>query len=159
MERTNRIHSVLGADEHTIVLTDYQKKRTSRLDWYSPPYFTHSQGYKMGVYVNLFYSDHLLVCSYLFRGQYDAGLKWPFRGTVVVQLLNQVSDDNHYDYVFDYSRASDRESQRVTSGERSGYKSSSTPYLTLAALESTLSKKCQYLRDDCLKFRVYVKNL
>ena len=152
------MRSVLRFAEHTIVLTDYQKKGRSMVDWKSPPYYTHSHGYKMGVQVSP-YCGNLHVFSYLLRGEYDAGLKWPFRGTVVVQLLNQLSDDNHYDHVFDYSQASDRESQRVTSDERPAAKGCSTPFLLLTALEFNSSKICQYLKNDCLKFRVFVKNL
>ena len=152
------MHSVQKFPEHTIVLTDFQKKRAGLVNWKSPPYYTHSQGYKMGVIVLTCWGT-LQVYSYLLRGEYDAGLSWPFRGTVVVQLLNQLSDDKHYDHVFDYSRASDGESQRVTSGEKSTSKISSTPYLPIASLESNSSKICQYLKDDCLKFRVFVKNL
>ena len=160
MDKTNRIHSVLGADEHTIVLTDYQEKRKKHVDWYSRPYYTHLHGYKMcvNVYMEPSHTD-LRVFSYLLSGEYDGGLKWPFRGTVVVQLLNQLSDDNHYDYVFDYSRANDSQSQRVAIGERSINKGPSTRYLLLTALEYNSSKKCQYLKNDCLKFRIFVKNV
>ena len=155
------MQSVLRFAEHTIVLTEYQQKKSKVwLDWYGPPYYTHLHGYKMCVKVYLMpWSSELHVFSYLLPGEYDAGLKWPFKGTVVVQLLNQLSDDNHYDYVFDYSQAGDEESQRVTSGERSAPKGSSTPILSFHALECNSSKKCQYLKDDCLKFRVRVKNL
>ena len=160
MERTNIMRSVLRFAEHTIVLTDYKKKKTNNVDWYSPPYYTHSQGYKMCVNVAMQHSWlSLSIYSYLLPGEYDAGLKWPFRGTVVVQLLNQLSDDNHHDYVFDYLHASDWESQRVTSGERSKNKFPSTTLLPVAALEQNSSKECQYLKNDCLKFRVYVENL
>ena len=160
LEMTNRIHRVLGADCN-IVLTDYQEKRKKGVEWYSPPYHTHSHGYKMCVNVDLRpFLSVLEVYSHLLPGEYDAGLKWPFRGTVVVQLLNQLSDDNHYDYVFDYSQASDSVSQRVTSGERSHGRDPSAPgHLPLAALEYNPSKKCQYLKNDCLKFKVFMKNL
>ena len=160
MEKTNRIHSVLGADEHIIVFTGYQEKRKKGVQWYSPPYYTHLYGYKMCVNVDLYpSSSELHVYSHLVRGEYDAGLKWPFRGTVVVQLLNQLSDDNHYDYVFDYSQASNSESHRVTSDERSKYKSPSTPRLPLTALEYSSSKTCQYLKNDCLKLKIFVNIL
>ena len=103
MEKTNRIQCVLGVTPN-IVLTHYQKKRKKGVDWYSPPYYTHLHGYKMCVNVDLTQTNTKLhVYSYLLPGEYDAGLKWPFRGMVVVQLLNQLSDDNHYEYVFDYS--------------------------------------------------------
>ena len=103
---------------------------------------------------------YLRVYSYLLPGEYDAGLKWPFRGAVVVQLLNQLSDDNHYDYVFDYSEASDGESQRVTGEQQSSCKChASAPDLPLIALEYDSSKKCQYLKNDCLIFKIVVKKL
>ena len=34
MEKTNKIHSVLGADEH-IVLIGYQEKWKEGIDWYT----------------------------------------------------------------------------------------------------------------------------
>ena len=160
MEMTNTMHSVLRYAEHTIVLTGYQEKKKEVFEWYSPPYYTHSHGYKMCVMVSIHPSHtKLYVYSYLLHGEYDAGLRWPFRGTVVVQLLNQLSNDNHHDHVFDYSQASDSESQRVTNGERSSNKIPSSPRLPLTALEYNSSKKCQYLRNGCLKFKIFVKNL
>ena len=160
MEKTNRIHSVLSSASLTIAFTGYQGKRKEGVSWYSPPYYTHLHGYKMCVRVWLGQSLTVLhVYSYLLRGEYDAGLKWPFRGTVVVQLLNQLSDDNHYDHVFDYSQVNDSRSQRVTSGERSGAKAPSTPYLPLTDLEYNSSKICQYLKNDCLKFKIVMRNL
>ena len=160
MEKTNTMHSILRYAEHTIVLAGYQEKMKKGVDWYSQPYYTHLHGYKMCVYVQLRPSqNYLYVYSHLLRGEYDAGLKWPFRGTVVVQLLNQLSDDNHYDYVFDYSQASDDMSQRVTSGERSEYMYPSIFCLPLNSLDYNSSKKCQYLKNDCLIFNVSVKNV
>ena len=141
MEKTNTMHSVLSSAPLTIIFTGYQEKRKERVDWYSPPYYTHSHGYKMCVNVYFFLiHTKLEVYSYLLPGEYDDGLKWPFRGTVVVQLLNQLSDDNHYDHVFDYSQVSDSRSQKVTIDERSGAKSPSTPYLPLTDLENASTK-------------------
>ena len=160
MEMTKRTQCViLGGSDRTIVFTGYLEKRRNGVDWHSPPYYTHSHGYKMCVNVDIQPFDTTLdVYSYLLPGEYDAGLKWPFRGTVVVvQLLNQLSDDNHYDYVFDYSRASDSQSQRVTSGERSNWKSPSTNHLLLTALEYNSFEKCQYLKNDRLMFKIVVK--
>ena len=160
MEKTNTIHSVLSSVSLTIAFIGCQEKRKEGVNWYSPPFYTHLHGYKMCVRVWLAQSHAgLCVFSYLLRGEYDAGLKWPFRGTVVIQLLNQLADENHYDYVFDYSQASNDQSQRVTSGERSNWKAPSTPYLPQTALEYNSSKKCQYLKNDCLKFKIVVRNI
>ena len=157
MEKTNRMQCVLGVTP-TFVLTDYQEKRRDRVDWYSPPYHTHSHGYKMCVNVDLSRSkEELCVYSCLLPGEYDDGLKWPFRWMVVLQLLNQLSDDNHYDYVFDYSQAH-CEFQRARTGCRY-HLSPSTNCLPLTALEYNSSKKCQYLKNDCLKFKIVVKSV
>ena len=162
MEMANRMHGVLGIGGHTMVLTGYQEKWEEGVQWYSPPYYTHSQGYKMCVSVDFRRARSCLpVYSYLLPGEYDDGLKWPFRGTVVVLLLNQLSDYNHYDYVFDYSHASNWESRRLASDEKSDATYSSTSDLRLNALEYKYrySKECQYLKNDCLKFKIIVKNL
>ena len=161
MQMSNRMLCVLGVDNCTIVFTSYQERKKNDVDWYSPPYYTHSHGYKMCV--NVFLASchtELHVFSYLLPGEYDDGLNWPFRGTVIVRLLNQLSDDNHYDYIFDYSQSSNSESQRVPiSRKKSNHREPSSFYLPLAALGYNSSKKCQYLKNDCLKFKVFVKNL
>ena len=165
MGKTSRVDTpksaLLGTVDHTvIVLTDYQEKKRNEVDWYSQPYFTHSHGYKMCVNVDLrsWYMD-LRVYSYLLSGEYDDGLKWPFRGTVVVQLLNQLSDDHHHDFVFDYSEATDSQSQRVTTGKRSTCRPPSTPFPLLTDLDYNPTLKCQFLKNGRLTFKVVVKNL
>ena len=159
MKMTNRMQCVLGAIP-TIVLTNYQVKRKKGVDWYSPPYYTHSHGYKMCVNVYLMPSHtDLHVYSYLLPGEYDDGLKWPFRGRVAVWLLNQLSDDNHYKYMFDYEEASKSECQRVTSRKRSDWMSPIDDDLPLTALKYNSSKKCQYLKNDCLKFKIIVQKV
>ena len=39
---------------------------------------------------------HVSVYAYLMRGENDNHLPWPFTGTITVELLNQLEDDNHY---------------------------------------------------------------
>ena len=159
MEATSKMKSFFGMIPN-FIFTDYEEKRKNNVQWDCLPYYTHSLGYKMCVRVCAGPSDTgLYVFSYLVPGEYDDGLKWPFRGTVVVQLLNQLSDDNHYDYVFDYSQASDDMSQRVTSGESSEFVYPSIFCLPLNSLDYNSSKKCQYLKNDCLIFNVFVKNV
>ena len=63
-------------------------------EWYSPPFYTHPRGYKMCLSVDANGLDegegtHVSVFVYLMRGEFDDHLKWPFRGDVTVQLLNQ----------------------------------------------------------------------
>ena len=65
--------------------------------WYSRPFYSHRNGYKMCVGVaaqgvcisSASRSNHLAVCVCLMKGEYDNSLKWPFKGVVTIQLLNQ----------------------------------------------------------------------
>ena len=38
---------------------------------------------------------HVSVCVALMQGKFDYSLKWPFRGDITIQLLNQ-EDKGHY---------------------------------------------------------------
>ena len=39
---------------------------------------------------------HVSVYVYLLRGDNDDNLKWPFKGTINVSLLNQLEDGQHH---------------------------------------------------------------
>ena len=94
---------------------------------------------------------HVSVFAYLMRGENDDHLPWPFTGTVTVELLNQLEDKNHH-----FLRMRFPASQRVTDGERAltGYgRPCYSPHSSLGYDEA---KHCQYLKDDCLYFRVTV---
>ena len=39
---------------------------------------------------------HITVGTCLMRGEFDSQLKWPFRGTVTIQLVNQLEDKEHH---------------------------------------------------------------
>ena len=86
--------------------------------WYSRPFYSHPSGYKMcvgvaaqGVLTSMSEStsSHLAICVCLMKGEYDNSLKWPFRGEVIIQLLNHLDDDggHHEDrIVFDERKPS-----------------------------------------------------
>ena len=158
MEKTNSLLDSIAPESTVFYLSGYRGKG-SHIDWYSPPYYTHTRGYKMCMGVYMRPKDTTLnVYSFLHAGEYDGGLKWPFRGMVVIQLINQLSDGNHYEYVFDYSQAGDAESQRVTRGIRSMFLLPSNPHLPLTDLNYRPSNNTLYLKNSCLKFRIVVQN-
>ena len=66
-----------------LTMTNYEKRKKSSDQWYSPPFYTHPQGYKMclRVYVNGsggHKGTHVSLYAYLMRGEFDDYLKWPF---------------------------------------------------------------------------------
>ena len=141
-------------------ITDFDKLKTSNEAEYSPGFYASSGGYKMcvGVYANG-HGDgkgtHVSVAAYLMRGENDDHLPWPFTGTVTIELLNQLEDDNHYSRTVAFSN-DNVASQRVVKEERAlrGYGKSC--YILHSDLGYNAAKNCQYLKDDCLYFRVKV---
>ena len=140
-----------------ITMTEFEHKKDNKVRWFSPPYFTHVNGYKMCFEVDLQCEDSktsLRIDSYMLAGPYDDDLQWPFKGKVIVQLLNQLGDHNHYDYVFDYK---DKEQgKRVTSGKQGRYLPTPSKYMKFDQLGFNDVDSCQYLKDNCLKFKVIV---
>ena len=136
-----------------------EKKRNSK-GWYSNPVFSHFGGYKMclNVYPNGFVSGkgtHVSVYIYLMKGDNDDNLKFPFKGHVVFSLLNQLEGKNHLTREpWSPERNVPQEySGRVTTGERHrgwGYHR----FIPQEDLNYNSDKNCQYLKNDCLFFRV-----
>ena len=91
---------------------------------------------------------HVSVYIYLMQGDNDGNLKWPFKGTIKVSLLNQLEDDRHLTKQW-LSRNS---SGRVTEGARAS--SGSGSGLQQFVSHQDLHKTCFYLKDDTLFFRV-----
>ena len=160
------IHGIVSSDAVlNVTMTEFEHKKDDRVRWYSPPFFTHFNGYKMCFEVDFKNSDHnrsLEIYSHIMRGPYDDYLQWPFKGKIIVQLLNQRGGD-HHDHVFDY-KDSDR-GKRVTNGERGELTKSAFDefsdepvawsYLPLDELDYN-NILFKYLKDDCLQFKVIV---
>ena len=70
-------------------------------------------------------ATHVSVFVCLMRGEYDDQLKWPFRGDITIQLLNQSRDEGHWEktFAFDVSASGgDENAGRVVGRERArGY--------------------------------------
>ncbi len=63
---------------------------------YKSPSF-YCKGYNMNLTVVANECDiALYVC--LLKGKFDNNLTWPFPGTVIIELLNQLEDKNHYQH-------------------------------------------------------------
>ena len=77
-----------------LFLTNFEQRKRSDEEWYSPPFYSHPYGYKMCLRVHCNgkssgKGSHVSVFVHLMRGEFDEQLKWPFRGSITVQLLNQ----------------------------------------------------------------------
>ena len=103
-------------------------------------------------------NTHISVFVYLMRGEFDNDLKWPFRGDITIQLLNQLKDEGHCEKTISFTDKAtpDRNAGRVTTKERAcgwGY----DKFIPHTELTFNHAKYCQYLMDDCLRFQVPIK--
>ena len=141
-------------------MTEFRSKKKNDVDWYSPPFYTHTHGYRMCIRVNANgkgekKGTHLSLFAFLMQGSYDDDLLWPFQGTITIQLLNQLEDGNHHTHTINFTDTTDPTIiNRVTSGERAGDGRGTGTFLLHTQLDLNSKGNCQYLKDDHLKFRV-----
>ena len=136
------------------IMDDFEKMKKERVTWYSPPFYTHQQGYKMCLGVNASglgegRDTHLSVYAHMMGGEFDDHLKWPFRGCVTILLLDQAGNKEHFTHTFYFTDAVPTEaSGRQRYGERSSRGRGPSKFIPLADLRP------KYLKNDCLTFRV-----
>ena len=160
------LNSLASSSNHTLPvvfkLTDFEKYKKNSGIWDSPAFYTEGGGYQMylKVFPNGFntvgaHGSHVSVWVPLMKGDHDDHLSWPVKGTLMVQLLNQISDDNHSDPVPFYFDGTSAHCQRVTTSRavsRSGLWA--FQFIPHKKLPYDSDRKCQYLKDDCVFFKV-----
>ena len=143
-----------------LTMTNFEQHKTDSDHWYSPPFYTHPQGYKMCLNVDANGNGdgkgtHVSVSAYLMRGEFDDHLKWPFQSQVTVAMLNQLEDNNHTTYTIPFTETTDiKIIGRVTDGERAPTGFGYHTFIAHTDLVYTPAKNCQYLKYDCLRFRI-----
>ena len=101
-----------------------------------------------------FKGTHVSVFIYLMKGENDAKLKWPFRGIVIVSLLNQLQNDNHHTYKIVFNKATPIESSgQVTKTNRAKSGRGPGNFISNKALIKA-KEGTSYLQEDCLYFRI-----
>ena len=126
------------------------------------PFYSHDGGYKMRLWVfpNGYGKEegkYMSVFTCLVKGEYDDKLKWPLRGSITVQLLDQSGKGNHLERTIRYTnRYNNTYCGQVTHSGRSEGVWPDKPFL---AREALFGRSCDYLRNDCLKFRVVECNV
>ena len=129
-------------------LSNFTELKETMKSWDSPPMYTHPCGYKFCIVV-FPHGDyegrqtHVSVCIRTLPGKFDATLQWPAKFTITLQLLNQHRDQDHITVT--------KELKWKTPNNSIIFKSQ---FIGHANLEWDSEKLTQYLKDDCLKFRV-----
>ena len=140
----------IGPVELTMTNFDEYQKHDER--WRSSPFYTHPHGYKMHLCVSLNgygsgKGTHLGVTIHLMRGEFDDSLKWPFRGSITILLVDQERGRNHIIKVvrFDHDNIG---CARVMEEEFNSSGRGIAKVITLSILHP------EYLRNDCIKLHV-----
>ncbi|XP_064385150.1 TNF receptor-associated factor 6-like [Halichondria panicea] len=142
----------LGAP--VLTMTNFQQHKRDDKFWRSPPVYTHHQGYKicLGVHANgdaTVKGTHVSVFVCFMRGEFDDSLKWPFRGMISVQLLDQIKGKDNKTYTLPYDDKVPNDCcARATEGER-GVALGSVKFIAHTELEP------KYLRNDTLFFQIH----
>ena len=126
---------------------------------YLPSFYTHPRGYRMCVqfYPNGFQvakSTHVSLFVCIMQGEYDNHVKWPFRGEIIIQIVNQAGDHSHIEKVIPYSdETPDDTAGRVTDKERAkGW--CFLKIITLENIDYNCVKDTQYFKDGTVVVRV-----
>ena len=146
---------------HHVLSKLWDEKMKNGEGWFSDPVYSHFGGYKMRLKVSANgLSDgqdtHVSVLIYWMRGDNDANLKSPFRGTIKVSLLNQLEDWQHLTKLLwsPIEDVSDDCCGGVTGTDRSSTGWGYTKFISNQDLKDCNRKECHFLKDDTLFFRV-----
>jgi TNF receptor-associated factor 4 len=128
--------------------------------WFSPPCYTHAGGYKLclKVHGNGFGDEKgksLSVFLCLMKGENDDLLKWPMTEKVTFALVNQIEDSGHVTHSVAFAKYP-KQNIRVLESTVADSGLGKRAFTPLGAIvEDLVEDKVQFLRNDCLFFKVY----
>ena len=134
-------------------ISEYSKRKEFNNIYYSPPFTTSLHGYKfcLKVYANGYGSgkgSHITINVVIMKGQHDDHLKWPFTGTIIIEVLNWLKDREHWKQILTID--TNDKIARVSEGEY-GADYGLDKFISQSSLSST---NTQYLYQDCICVRV-----
>ena len=144
-----------------IIVNEFERHEIGSNCWFSPAFYTHIGGYKMcfSVYANGWGTSegtHVSLFIHVLKGEFDSHLKWPFKGEITVELVNQKKGGKNYEMKpVKHTDSEERDSyfQRVTKGERATGGWGYPQFISHADLYKPEKGK-EYLLNDTLIFRV-----
>ncbi len=155
----NKVYHHVKIAPIQLTMTKFAQHKSDRDDWFSKPFYTHPQGYKvcLNVVANGDISGigtHVSCFIYLVRGEFDNHLTWPFRGEFTVQLLNQRENSNHHTTMFSFNDSTpNKVAGRVVGIERAVVGWGNPTFVHHHKIYNNTAS-CQYLAQNHLYFRV-----
>ena len=109
-----------------MVMNEYERRKIEDKDWFSSAFYTHVGGYKMCLNIDANgwgygKGTHVSVSVCMMKGEFDSHLKWPFKGEITVELVNQKEGGVNYERKpVELTDKCEKYFHRVTEGERGG---------------------------------------
>ena len=134
-------------------LKNYKQLKLENDTWYSPPFYSHPQGYKMCLRVDSNGNGegkgtHISAFVCLMKGEFDDHLKWPFRGSISLRILSQISDENDRESVVGFTdKTPDANAGRIIKDKRGGAWGRHK-FVHHDDMEE------KFLKDDCLHLQI-----
>lgn len=151
-----------------MVLRNFKKLYDMNEYWRGPEFYSHIGGYKMSLVVNpnsrTDRSGYMGVYLQMLRGEYDEELKWPFYGTVKVQMLNRLSNEGHFEKVLLDASSYKSENFHISMVDRVvGNEATSVwgdkNFIAVKSLDYNEMTNTQYLKENTIFFQILLVSL
>ena len=150
-----------GALPFSFTMADFAQHKLDDDECFSPPFYTHTHGYKMclKVFANGFGDEKgkcVSVFSYLMQGEYDDELEWPYSGTIDIHLVNQLQDHNHHKASLSFEISNDFIGLKRVTGKYRAERACGGAFEFIAhtALDLNHEENTQYLKDNKLHLTI-----
>ena len=146
--------SITCLPTYHLTMANYAKLKGQGTYWVSECFYTHPGGYQCFITVwpnGLGEGDgtHVSVFLWSVPGQFDGTLPWPVKVTFTLQLLNQLSDQDHVtvtkSFVWEKTTLVEKD-DRVADFSQT--------FIHHAELGWNAGKQTQYLKDNSLRLRI-----
>ena len=138
----------------SFTMTNYMYYLESRDPWFSPPFYTHKQGYKihLRVDVNLYEQGNVSVVVFTTKGEYDHLLQWPLCAGVEASLFNW--RDNTSSYTKTLYLSGDYFCSQMPTEKLCEWGKGIRNFIPNNELLYNPDKNTEYLQHNCLSFQV-----
>ena len=137
-------------------LTEFSKRKQSKNQFYSPPFYTHQHGYKMCLRVvangeGSGNDTHISVYAQILADDNDDQLQWPFDGDILFELENWRENKGHHatNLSIDVSDGLD-----IVMEGTVGIGIGLVKFISHSSLSYNPTTNTEYLHNDCLRLRV-----
>ena len=137
-----------------VTVTSYSQYVSTGNTWYSPPFYTHKNGYKVHLKVNTnwYKRGYVSVHVCVLKGEYDSTLTWPLYAEVKVALYNWRTNKPLFSKVLHLP--GDAFCSMNTTNLPASWGRGYLQFISHASLASDLANNVEYIQHDSLNFQI-----